>query len=55
MRGDFSDKGLVHVKGSGPWNDVWLTQNTGCVSILNMFVILPHHSIVKFSHRSHHW
>lgn len=41
MGGVFTDKGLIHVRGSGPWNDVWLAQNTGHLSILNMFVILP--------------
>ena len=48
MRGDFIDKGLVCMKGSGPWKDVHLAQNTGHISILNMSIILPHHSIVKF-------
>lgn len=55
MGRDFTDKGLVHVRGSGPWNDVQLAENTGHLSILNMFIIPLHHCSVKFFHLSWYW
>lgn len=44
----FTNINLVHMSSFVTWNVVWLAHNTGCISILNMIVILPYDSTGKF-------